>query len=142
MRIGAAGNLQQKLNASTDNLNQTFVYASDGSMAAVDTVLNTKNQSGTIELPASYNVGVMFSKSVASSLVSDFQWTIGAEYSASNWANDYRFYGQPDKVINSHMIRVGGQFTPNPLTPKNTWERAIYRAGFYTRKRFCKCRWQ
>ncbi len=119
LRLGLSGTLQQKLNANSENLNETFNYNADGQIIPVDTVSYTKNESGKIDMPSSYTVGFMFTKAVFSSLISEYKWMLGAEYSATNWASDYRYYSQPDKLINSSMIRIGGQLTPNPINGKS-----------------------
>jgi hypothetical protein len=134
LRIGASGTVGQKLNATSEDLLETFIYTVDGASIPIDTISYKQNAAGTIELPANYSVGLMFTKSVSSSIVTVYKWMFGAEYSAGNWAKDYRFYGQPERVINSYMLRVGGQITPAPLTGTGFFQRATYRFGFYTGK--------
>jgi hypothetical protein len=56
--------------------------------------------------------------------------SIGVEYETAKWSN-YRFYDQPDKFINSWVVKVGGQLTPNPLSIRSYWNRVAYRAGFF-----------
>jgi hypothetical protein len=123
--IGATANLQQKLKAKRDKLDETFIFGSDGSIISVDTAYYSKDQSGTIVMPASYTVGFTY-------LDKNNHWTIGADVDYAAWSS-YRFYGAKDAVKNSTKIRVGAQFFPaTDLTPATKYWRFVkYRAGFY-----------
>jgi hypothetical protein len=82
-------------------------------------------------LPFSYTAGVSINKSVYDKLGNRFDRSILAvEYEAANWS-DFRIFDQPDKLINSWQLRVGGQLTPDPLSIRSYWNRVTYRAGVY-----------
>lgn len=131
LRFGIAGNLKQKLNALQQINRETFRYDANGAMVKIDSVYQTGEQKGIIQLPVSYAAGVSLNSSIIDHLGNRFEKSILAvEYETTKWA-DYRFFDQPDKLINSWLFKVGGQLTPNPLSTKSYWDRVNYRAGFY-----------
>jgi hypothetical protein len=123
LRIGASANLQQNLKAKRSVINETFDYASDGSIIAIDTVTAITNQQGTIKLPTIYNVGFTYSTA---------HWVWGADMDVAAWSQ-YRYYGEKDAVQNSMKLHVGGQYYPatNSTSLKSYWKFVKYRAGFY-----------
>jgi hypothetical protein len=129
--FGLSGNLKQNLKAKQQSIRETFTYDANGAELPIDTVFQSQEQAGTIKLPVSYNAGISLNTSVIDRLGNRFERSsIAIEYESTKWS-DYRFYGQPDKVGDSWIFRVGGQLTPNPLSIKSYWNRATYRAGFY-----------
>src|SRR3954452_19810323 len=134
LRLGASGTLEQKLNASTDVLRETFEYNDNNRITPVDTVYFTTDAGGKITLPMTYNAGFMIMKKYLTPGGDPIanKWSIGADYYAGKW-NDYRFYNQPDQVEDNWIIRVGGEFVPSLLSA-NLWNRTAYRFGFYTGK--------
>ncbi|MGI8951162.1 MAG: hypothetical protein ACR2FN_06215 [Chitinophagaceae bacterium] len=131
LRVGANVTWQQKLHANTDVNRETFFYDANGAIVKIDSVYEQTNVLGKITLPTTYTAGFMFIKSIRSSIIGVDKWAFGAEYDAGKWS-DYRFYDQPDKVVDNWMLRVGGQITPDPLFGKNVWSRAVFRLGFFT----------
>jgi len=100
-------------------------------MTKVDSVYTTAEQKGTIVYPLSYTVGISLNSNVVDHVGNKFEKSLLAvEYETAKWA-DYRFFGEPDQLINSWKLKVGGQLTPNPLSAKSYWNRVNYRAGFY-----------
>lgn len=131
LRFGLAGNLKQKLSAQQQVNRETFEYDANGAMVKIDSISQPPELKGNIQLPVSYTAGISLNSSVIDHLGNKFDKSlIAAEYESTKWT-DYRFYGQPDKLINSWQLKLGGQFTPNPLSIKSYWNRATYRAGFY-----------
>ncbi len=131
LRFGIAGNLKQKLNAQQQINRETFTYDANGGMAKVDSVYQTSEQKGKIEYPLSYAAGINLNSSILDHLGNKFEKSsLAVEYETTKWA-DYRYFDQPDKLINSWQFKVGGQLTPNPLSIKSYWNRVNYRAGFY-----------
>lgn len=129
LRIGASANIQHNLNASQDNIVESFEYDANGAIVPLDTIQLQNNIPGKIKIPVNYTIGFMLS-----SLLTDYgvnKWSIGADYTGGKWS-DYRFYGQPDQLMNNWMLHVGGEFTPNLTSPR----RPIYRLGFYTGKNY------
>lgn len=131
LRFGFAGNLKQNLNAQQEINRQTFTYDANGAMTKVDSVYTTSAQKGKIVYPVSYTAGISLNSNVVDHVGNKFEKSLLAvEYECAKWA-DYRFFGQPDQLINSWKFKIGGQLTPNPLSVKSYWNRVNYRAGFY-----------
>lgn len=123
LRFGVYGNLQQKLNASQDNIRETFSYDANGAAYRVDSVYDQKNIKGKIEYPSSFAAGGSYQ---------DEHLLIGADFEMTNWSK-YRYYGQTDLVQNNWTIRVGGQYYPakQGASVKKYFNFVRYRAGFY-----------
>jgi hypothetical protein len=123
LRIGATANLQQKLKATRNEINETIAYANDGSIFSIDTVTINKEQDGKIVMPASYSIGFT---------VSNANWIVGADIDMANWSK-YSFYGVKDPLQNSFRFKTGVQFLPakdnTPASKKLYFVK--YRAGFY-----------
>jgi len=131
LRFGFAGNLKQSLNAKKQSTRETFTYDANGAEITIDTVFQSEEESGKIQLPASYSAGMSFNTYIVDRLGGKIERSaISVEYETTNWT-DYRFFGQPDKLINSYLFKVGASLTPNPLSITSYWNRATYRAGFY-----------
>lgn len=133
LRLGLTGNLQQKMNAERDDIAQTVGFNQAGGTVRIDSVFSTTGTRGSITLPSSINIGVMYGKNETGKMGAYDRWMIGAEYSATNW-NAYRFFGQPDRVTNAWTARLGAQITPNPTNVKNLLARSTYRVGMYRGK--------
>jgi hypothetical protein len=130
IRFGASGNLKHKLSAQQDINRETFFYDANGTSVSLDTVYNETAKGGKVQMPASYNLGISWSSLIVDRVGNIYEKSmVGIEYQGTNWS-DYRFYDQKDNVANSWLVKVGGQFTPNPLSATNYWSRVVYRAGF------------
>jgi len=123
LRLGVYGNLQQKLNAKRDKIDETFSRDANGATYRIDSVYQETDVKGTIEYPSSFGGGFTYQ---------DDHWLFGADYEMTNWSK-YRYYGQTDQVQNNWTIRVGGQYYPAKVnTPvKKYFNFVKYRAGFY-----------
>ncbi|MBC7507827.1 MAG: hypothetical protein H7320_03620, partial [Ferruginibacter sp.] len=123
LRLGVTSNLQQKLKAKRDNINETFVYNSSGSVISIDTVTNFIDQKGSIILPATYTVGFTYTTK---------HWIVGADIDYAQWSK-YRYFGAKDAVQNNTTVHIGGQYFPaEPTTPSSKyWKFVKYRAGLY-----------
>ncbi len=133
LTIGAAGTLKQKLDITSNVLNETYFYNADGAVLPYDTVKYQTNPKDKATLPATFNVGVMLTNQLGTKEVSVNKWMLGAELSAGNWGNDYRYNGLKDQVVNNWLFRLGGAITPS-LTSMGLFSRSTYRLGFYTGK--------
>ncbi len=133
LRLGGSATLKQKLKASTDTHSETFLYNENTGTSTIDSLYELKDQKGDITVPLTYNAGFMLSKkyTVGENSIAT-KWAFGADYSAGQWV-DYRFYNKSDELVNSWMIRAGGEFVPNLLST-NFLSRSTYRFGFYTGK--------
>ncbi|CAN5863963.1 outer membrane protein transport protein [soil metagenome] len=124
LNLGAFGNLQQKLKAKRDYIDETFAYDGNGGTVTIDTVNYKKEENGTVKVPGTYGVGFTYT---------NYHWLWGVDFETSNW-NAYRYYGQQDAVQNSWMIRAGVQYYPLKQTSTASakyWSYVKYRLGFY-----------
>jgi len=96
LRFGFAGNLKQSLNATQQALVETFTYDVNGAPVTIDSISQSQQVNGTIKLPASFTAGISLNNTVNNIEKS----MIGIEYESTAWS-DYRFFEQPDKLINS-----------------------------------------
>jgi len=128
IRLGATGTLQQKLNATQDINRQTYIVTTQGDVK-IDSVQETPDIKGTIQLPATVAGGVTLHKTTTVSGRIYEMWSLGAEYSATSW-NKYRFYNQADQLSNSWEAKLGVQFCPDPTSGRGYWNNVLYRAGF------------
>jgi hypothetical protein len=126
LRIGAYGNLGQKLNAKQDLIRETFAANSTtGQTFRIDSVFEQKGIKGKIELPATFGVGFTYEV--------DEHLTFGIDYENTGW-NKYRYYGQADAVQNNWTVRGGAQYYPGQKgnsIKKSYLNYVQYRAGFY-----------
>lgn len=130
LRFGATANLQQSLNAKQDQVVETFTVGSVGNFISIDSISKFNNIKGTIVMPASYEAGIVFHKTLTSTRGIFEMWSIGAEYSSTLWKN-YRFYGQADPaLVNSWTMKFGAQISPNPQAIRNYLNNVNYRIGF------------
>lgn len=127
LTLGAYGNWGQKLNASEDLLRETFVYDDNLGNVRLDSVYDSKDVKGKIEIPASYTIGFVLEKKSYSN--KEGAWLIGVDFNQQNW-DQYRYYGLKDSVKNKWELRVGGQFSPVPK--RNYFSFVSYRFGFFT----------
>ena len=118
-RIGAYGNLKQQYNGSRDDLVQTFYYDANGATVPVDTITNTNDKRGRVQMPASYGAGFSLEKE---------HLLLGVDYEATQW-NDYSFFGKKDLVKNNWTARVGVQYYPATVGAKGYFSYVKYRAG-------------
>lgn len=124
LRLGVTANLGQNLRAKRDNVNETFLYSpQDGSVISIDTVNFSKDQAGTIKLPASFSGGFTYTNA---------HWLFGADVEYTSWSQ-YRYFNAKDAVQDNVTFRMGAQYYPARVnTPSNKyWSFVKYRAGFY-----------
>lgn len=121
LRLGAYGNLQQKINAKQDVTRETFLFnAETGNPDKLDSVYETIAQKGNINFPSTLGVGFVVEKP---------HITFGADFEMTNWDN-YSFYGNKDFVQNSWTVKTGLQYFPASTSSTKFWNFVRYRAGF------------
>ena len=130
LRLGVATKLKHSLNASQDKTRETFFYDANGAIKPIDTALSKTEIKGTITIPATYTAGIAFETQTAEKLT---RALFSAEYESTRWS-DYRFFGQPDKLVDNWHLRFGAQLSPDYLHAKSFWSRVTYRTGFFTGK--------
>ncbi len=99
-------------------LRENFTY----SPPQTDTLLadDELKQKGT--LPAEFTLGVMYEDAQ--------KLKVGVEYSFGQWSK-YENEVKPENLYDSYRVAVGAQYSPNPSSYNNYWQRVRYRAGFY-----------
>ncbi len=121
LKIGAYGNMQQKLHASRTHSVQTIDIDVDGNKTRIDSVYQN-NLKGTVILPSTFGIGFTYDDLG--------HWMFGADMEMSSWKN-YRFYGAPDLLQNSWKAKAGAEFIPLVLNNRKYWNFVKYRFGFY-----------
>ena len=132
LRFGLTGTLKQNLSATQTLSKQTYTVGTAGDVK-IDSVSEQDNLKGTISLPSTYAAGITFHKTLANARGIFELWSIGAEYTATQWTN-YRFYGQPDQLADSWQMKLGFQYCPDPVTGTGFWSVVNYRAGLFMGK--------
>lgn len=127
--IGGSAMLAQRLSASQDQKRETFVETQSGDIT-VDSISNTTDIKGRIQMPATYAAGITLHKTSSNNRGTFEMWSIGAEYTTTQWTK-YRFYGQPDQLNNSWQFKVGAQLCPDPLNGRSYWSNVNYRVGAF-----------
>ncbi len=127
LTLGASGHWGQQLNASQDQLRETFYYDQTLGNTRLDSVSDKTGVNGKIDLPASYTFGFVLQKYPIANKTAG--WLLGVDFEQQNWAQ-YRFYGQKDSVQKKWELRVGAQF--NPVPKRNYFSNVAYRLGFFT----------
>jgi len=131
--LGGSGTLKQNLNATNDITRETFYYKADGSIVAVDSIYKQTGVKGKINIPFTANGGFMLNKMVANGPFQTKKWSFGIDYNFTPWSK-YLYFGEPDRVNDSWMIRGGIEFSPNPFTGKNVLSNGVYHLGYYNGK--------
>lgn len=129
LRLGATYTLDQKLAASQDQKRETYTETQAGDIT-IDSVSVVSDIKGTIVMPSTYAGGITIHKTSSNNRGTFEMWSIGAEYTATQWSK-YRFYNQPDRLVNSWQLRLGAQLCPDPLTGRNYWSNVNYRVGAF-----------
>lgn len=134
LTIGFTSAFKQSLKAKQDVIRETFSFSQGLPDTSRVTVSESINNGGTIEIPSTYTTGLSYNKLIVDRLGNRIEKAmIGIEYETAKWS-EFRFYNQPDKLINNWQFRVGAQWIPDPLSISSYWNRITYRLGFYTGK--------
>lgn len=123
LRLGVAGNWEQKIKASRDLIRETFTHEETNGDSRLDSVYE-KTENGHIVYPGSYTAGFVIDHTEEKGN----GWLLGVDYVTSQWDN-YRFFGETDAVKTNWQLRVGGQVRPKP--GNNYFSNVAYRAGFF-----------
>lgn len=120
LRLGATGTLGQDLNVWRDNYYVNFAIT--GGSTVQDTSYYDPSIKGKIHMPLSYSFGAQ--------LMGNDKWSVGVDYQASKWSQ-YRNFDMQDSVTDAYKVSVGAEFTPNPSSLYNYFQRVTYRVGAY-----------
>jgi hypothetical protein len=125
--FGASGNWGQKISATQDRIIETYIFDESIGNLRLDSVSDTRNVKGKINIPASYTVGFLLQKFTVQN--KEGGWMFGIDFTQQNWSR-YRYYGQTDSVRNSWQIRLGAQINPIPKV-RNYFSNVAYRFGLF-----------
>lgn len=97
------------------------------SQAILDTLSEKFNQSTTVKLPATFNVGIIASQGI--------KWKVGVDFKYQFWSKYDGYENNAASLLkDSWRVGVGGEFLPNDKNFSKFFSRMKYRAGFnYTR---------
>ena len=128
LQLGAFGNIEHKLNTSSDLIRETFVVSqTDGSDLRIDSVFVQRDVEGELIYPASYGAGFVIEQLPDANKSG---WLVGADYLSTNWDN-FRINGQKDLVKTNWQIKVGAQLRPR-LKNVNSYKTLLaYRVGAF-----------
>lgn len=131
LRFGVTGGLKQTFNAKQDIVRETFQYDVNGASYRIDSVFESKDRKGKIEIPSTYTAGIAFSSFVEDRLKNKAEkFLIGIDYETADWST-FKFYGQPDNLDKFWQLRIGAQLVRDPMSITSYWNRVSYRGGFY-----------
>ncbi|MCW3092638.1 MAG: hypothetical protein JWP81_3707 [Ferruginibacter sp.] len=122
LRFGAYGNLKQTLTADRDAIVETVLFDASGNKIRIDSVYENSTK-GKVIYPSTLGVGVSYQS---------MNWLVGADFETTKW-EDYRFFGDADRVQNSWKVRVGTEYFPlkENTSFKKYFSFVKYRFGFY-----------
>jgi hypothetical protein len=128
LTLGAYGNVKHHINATQDQVRETYYYDPNQGNARLDSVYEKSGTKGVIEYPASFTAGATLQRMPGNKRGG---WLIGVDFSRTNW-QDYRFFGQVDSLQNKWELRVGGELRPAlDAARKSYFGNVAYRAGFF-----------
>lgn len=108
---------------------QDYVYRTttpDGSFT-IDTIDQSLNNRGAIDLPLIYGGGISIKHLDAES--NQDHWIFTLQAKQGMW-QDFRFFNSPDSMVNNLQINAGFSIIPVPTKGKNVLARTEYRLGF------------
>lgn len=123
---GVAVTLSQQLKAkrNTFNIAYSVIGAGSDQELIVDTLQNTIDEKGTLQMPAEYAFGLAYGKS--------FHWTIAADMVYNDFSAFQKMNDRIGISDNAWRFSLGGEVTPNPdATMKKYFSLVTYRLGFY-----------
>ena len=116
--LGATGNSNMKVNASTQSLNRRF-----NTFYGFDTITSTTVASSKATLPLEYSFGAVLKR--------DQHWLVGVDYSAARWSK-YNNPSNSDTLADTYRIGFGFEYIPDVTSYNKYLKRVAYRlGGFY-----------
>ena len=132
LRFGGSATLSQSLSASQDQKRETYTESPGGDIT-IDTISIVNGIKGNVQMPSTYAAGITFHKTASNNRGTFEMWSIGAEYTATQWSK-YRFYNRADQLVNNWQLKIGAQLCPDPLTGRSYWSNVNYRVGAFIGK--------
>lgn len=132
LNIGVAATISQNLNITRDQYSIGRSYNTGDSLISRDTVDQSYDAKGKLQMPAEYSFGVHLGK--------QFYWDIGADFVYNDWKS-FSNFGVRDSVANSAWrMSIGGEVTPNPAAKGKYFSTVTYRLGAYYGKDYVSLR--
>ncbi len=131
MRLGVTGNLGNNMSATQSTSRATVNSNALGEFSGIDTIYSVPDEKGTIVMPSSYTAGINFRKTVLAPRGLFEIWSIGAEYTATQWSQ-YRYFGKTEPLNDSWGLKFGAQISPDPVSGRSYWGTISYRFGYFT----------
>ena len=120
--LGYSASSNSKLNTtSTYIVSQYTRDANNNENVPLDSLVNSKNPNGTVQLPLINRFGVTFMR--------EGKFMIGADYTMGKWS-DLSIAGVNSGLQDSKKLNIGGQITPNENALSNFFALMDYRLGF------------
>lgn len=123
LTFGIYGNSSSNFTTKSEvqRLRENFTY----SPPQVDTLYEADDLKQKGKLPAEFTLGLMYEDAQ--------KLRLGLEYNYGKWSN-YENKAKPETLFDSYRISFGAEYSPNPTSYNNYWQRVRYRAGFYIGK--------
>lgn len=117
--IGLSGNIPSSLDMDRDFLSVAYVRRG-ARREPVDTITETLDQEGTLEMPAIYNFGVTLNKTQ--------HWRLGANFAYEQWS-DLEKMGRNQGLNDQYNVGLSGQLIPDADNVGSYWSQMRYRFG-------------
>ena len=125
-QAGVYGSMKQTIGATRDVIRETFTRNTDVGDFRLDSVSESLNEKGTLVYPSTIGTGVTVERRASREKGG---WLVGADYVMHGW-DDYRFFGETDRVRSNWTFKLGGQMKPRiPASNPSYWNFVEYRAG-------------
>ena len=112
-----------ELSATEQRLSTQIIRNPNGAESVHDTVSYSPDNKGSITMPASYGIGLMFEK--------NDRLRIGVDYRHDNW-EEYKAFGNPeDSLQNSNFFAIGAELWPEHNVLSSYFRKMKYRIGFH-----------
>jgi hypothetical protein len=131
LSIGAT--LQHAQQINTINNETIVTQRAFGSTRPIDTPYTSNDVKGKVNLPLQYGAGVYYQFNK--------QLGVGIDYTAGQWS-EFRNLDRIDSLNNNYQLAIGAQFTPNPESVRDYFQRVTYRLGFRVGKDYVYLRQQ
>lgn len=101
LTLGAVFGHDQNLSATSMTFAETYISSSTGYEYIKDTIVNSQNGDGTINIPIFYGGGFNYQKSD--------KWSVGFDYTMQNWSA-FSSFAANDTLKNAMAINFGGSY--------------------------------
>jgi hypothetical protein len=125
--FGVQGSLKTSVPGYTTNVWDRWVFQDIGNNGVKDTIEGVYNQRGSMVLPATIDVGIVYDN--------PSHFTIGFNWDYTDWSQFSSFGETTDdpnvSLIPSWRVAIGGQLLPDAKNYQSYFKTIRYSAGFY-----------